>query len=141
MNSQVENSPKISTKSMYWKTYLNFENIPSIGVLKVQICPWFNQLFCQICVSMNDSKLQSSAWIWKYFCDKTNKLPTNLAEIHNPNIPSTGVLKVQTSTYFNQCLSQVNVTILHYKMKGRSMLYIQYLGWWIQLHSKGMIEI
>ena len=113
LNRKVKSSPKGLSKSINWKTYLNFENIPSIGVLKIQISAYINQICCHFIVTIlnsqveNSPKISTKSMYWKTY-------------LNFENIPSIGVLKIQIGTWFNQFLGQLQISILNSKVKSSS---------------------
>ena len=108
----------VSTKSMYWKLDLNFENIPSIGVLKIQIGTWFNQILGQLQISILNSKVKSSSWFSKRFCYEINTLINYI----NISIPSVRILKVEIWSWINQFLCQIHVIILKCQEQSSSVI-------------------
>ena len=93
-------------------------NLPSIGVFKVQICTWFNQFLGQLQISILNSKVKSSSWFSKRFCYEINTLLNYI----NISIPSVRILKVEIWSWINQFLCQIHVIILKCQEQSSSVI-------------------
>ena len=100
------------------KKVFEFWRLPSIGVLKIQICTWFNQFLGQLQISILNSKVKSSSWFSKRFCYEMNTLLNYI----NLSIPLTRILNVEVWSWINQFLCYSHVTILYCQEQSSSVI-------------------
>lgn len=97
LDSKVKSSPNVLAKSVNWKLDLDFKEIPSIRVLKIQISTWFNQFLGQLQIVILNSKVKSSSWSSKRICDEMN----TLLNYNNLRIPHARILNVEVWSWIN----------------------------------------